>query len=117
MRRHIAPRDWKARLSYIMQCILDIRRFTKGYDFDHFRNDKETFARIVHNLEAIGEAVPHIPSEIRVRNFEVPWTEMMAMKDIAKDKSRDAQLSLIWRIIQDKLPPLISLLNQVRLEQ
>ncbi len=35
------PRNWKMRISDILQCVAKIRRFTKGYTFDDFQGDEK----------------------------------------------------------------------------
>ncbi len=65
MRQSVPPRNWKIRITDILQCILKIRRFTKGYSFDDFQGDEKTIDLVLRNLEIIGEAARHVPAEVR----------------------------------------------------
>lgn len=117
MRRHLPPRDWKRDVSDILQCILDIRRFTKGYTFDEFLRDKDTITSVTHNLETVAQVIHHIPWEIRARHAGVPWANMAAMKNIAKETSCPDQVARLWITIQEDLPYLIPFLNHARQEE
>jgi uncharacterized protein with HEPN domain len=66
------PRNWKIRVTDILQCITKIRRYTKGYSFDDFQADEKTIDSVLRNLEIIGEAARHVPTEIRARHPELP---------------------------------------------
>ena len=72
MRRSVPLRNWKMRITDILQCIAKIRRFTKGYSFEDFQGDEKTIDSVLRNLEIIGEAVRHVPAEIRARYPELP---------------------------------------------
>ena len=65
MKPSAPPRNWKIRITDILQCIAKIRRCTKGYSFDDFQEDEETIDSVLRNLEIIGEAARHVPAEIR----------------------------------------------------
>ena len=82
MKPSVLPRNWKIRITDILQCIAKIRRYTKGYMFDDFQGDEKTIDSVLRNLEIIGEAARHIPAEIRARHPELPWAEMLTMRNI-----------------------------------
>ena len=82
MRQSVPPRNWKLRISDILQCVAKIRRFTKGYTFEDFLQDEKTIDSVLRNLEIIGEAARHIPSNIRAQHPELPWAEMLTMRNI-----------------------------------
>jgi uncharacterized protein with HEPN domain len=78
----VPPRNWKMRITDILQCIAKIRRYTKGYTFDAFQADEKTIDSVLRNLEIIGEAARHVPAEIRAQHPELPWAEMLIMRNI-----------------------------------
>jgi uncharacterized protein with HEPN domain len=67
VKQSVPPRNWKIRISDILQYIVKIRRFTKGYSFEDFQEDEKTIDSVLRNLEIIGEAARHVPEEIRKR--------------------------------------------------
>lgn len=82
MKPSAPPRNWKIRITDILQCIAEIRRYTKGYSFDEFSSDEKTIDSVLRNLEIIGEAARSVPGEIRARHPELPWAEMLTMRNI-----------------------------------
>jgi uncharacterized protein with HEPN domain len=69
-------RDWKLRLQDILDAIAKIRRYTAGMDFSSFASDDKTVDAVVRNLQVIGEASRHVPTEQRERHSHVPWEAM-----------------------------------------
>lgn len=82
MKPSVPLRNWKIRITDILQCIAKIQRYTKGYTFDDFQEDEKTIDSVLRNLEIIGEAARHVPAEIRARHPDLPWAEMLTMRNI-----------------------------------
>jgi uncharacterized protein with HEPN domain len=51
-------------------------RYSQGLDLNQFVQDEKTFDAVVRNLEVIGEAAKHIPSEIRACYPDVEWNKL-----------------------------------------
>src|SRR5215211_4542435 len=117
MRRSVPLRNWKMRITDILQCIAKIRRFTKGYSFDDFQGDDKTIDSVLRNLEIIGEAARHVPAEIRTRYPELPWAEMFTMRNIVIHEYHGVNLSIIWQTVREDLPPLVSRLKRILQEE
>jgi hypothetical protein len=60
-------RDPRLYLEDIRQGCEKVLRYTEGITFDQFLEDERTLDAVVRNLEIIGEAVRHIPGEIKQR--------------------------------------------------
>ena len=107
------PRNWKLRISDILQCISKIRRYTKGYTFDDFQEDDKTIDSVLRNLEIIGEAARHVPSEVRAQYPEIPWAEMLTIRNIVIHEYHGVNLQIIWQTIKEDLPPLVAPLKRI----
>ena len=64
-------RDLTLYFDDIISAISYIREFTQNMDREGFGADVRTQHACVRNLEVIGEAVKHIPSEARQKASEV----------------------------------------------
>ena len=117
MKQSVPPRNWKIRIADILQCILKIRRFTKGYRFSDFQGDEKTIDSVLRNLEIIGEAARHVPEEVRKRHPELPWAEMLTMRNIVIHEYHGVNLSIIWQTVKEDLPPLVSSLKRILQEE
>ncbi len=77
------PRDWAFRIQDILDAIAKIRRYVSDIDFDTFENDEEVMGAVIHNLTVIGEAATHIPAEITSRHSDIPWRQMIDMRNFS----------------------------------
>jgi uncharacterized protein with HEPN domain len=107
------PRDWAFRIQDILDPIAKIRRYVSGIDFETFENDEEIMDAVVHNLTVIGEAANHIPSEIADRHPEIPWRQMIDLRNFSVHAYWNLRPSVIWDTIQNDLPPLVALLSNL----
>ena len=117
MRRSVPPRNWKMRITDILECIDKIRRFTKGYSFEDFQGDEKTIDSVLRNLEIIGEAARHVPAEIRAQYPELPWAEMLTMRNIVIHEYHGVNLSIIWQTVKEDLTALVSPLKRILQEE
>jgi uncharacterized protein with HEPN domain len=101
VRQSVPPRNWKIRIADILQCILKIRRLTKGYSFEAFQGDEKTIDSVLRNLEIIGEAARHVPEDIRQRYLEIPWAEMLIMRNIVIHEYHGVNLSIVWQTVKE----------------
>lgn len=107
------PRNWKIRIADILDCIVKIQRYTKGYTFDDFQDDDKTIDSVLRNLEIIGEAARHVPAEIRAQHSDLPWVEMLTMRNIVIHEYHGVNLRIIWQTVKEDLPPLLPRLKRI----
>src|ERR1039457_7577925 len=79
------------------------------------RSDLETdlmfqFAT-VRALEIIGEAAARLPDETRAAHPEIPWSNMIGMRNRLVHGYFDVDLDVVWNTVNRSLPPLIVTLN------
>jgi len=109
----VPPRNWKIRIRDILDCIEKIEKFTRGYTFTDFQEDEKTIDSVLRNLEIIGEASRHVPTDIRIRYPDIPWVEMLTMRNIVIHEYHGVNLEIIWQTVKENLPPLVSPLKQI----
>ncbi len=107
------PRDWAYRVQDILDAIAKIQRFTSAVDFEAFENDEELLDAVVHNLTVIGEAANHVPAEIAARYSEIPWRQMIDLRNFSVHAYWNLRPSVIWDTIQNDLPPLVEPLRKL----
>lgn len=112
----MTPRDWKLRVQDILQAIAEIQTFTAGMTFEEFQADTKTIRAVIADITILGEAANSIPADVQAQYPEVPWTEIRGIRNIVVHEYFQVQLDVLWRTIQDSLPPLVPQL-QAMLEQ
>lgn len=84
-----------------------IIRYTSGFTFKEFTNDDEKYDAVLRNLEIIGEAVKHIPDDIRENYPRIKWRKIAGLRDIVAHDYFGISDELIWDIVQNEIPPLL----------
>jgi uncharacterized protein with HEPN domain len=71
-----------------------------------FMADKKTVNAVVRSLEVIGEAAGKIPKDIRSRYTDIPWDEIIGMRNRLVHEYFGVDLDIVWQTIQDDLAPI-----------
>ena len=61
---------------------------------------------VVRNLEIIGEAAKHVSKTIRERNKDIPWSEMVSMRNKVTHEYFGVDMEILWKTITEDLPEL-----------
>jgi uncharacterized protein with HEPN domain len=107
------PRNWAFRIQDILEAIAKIQRYVSGVNFATFENDEEITDAVIHNLTVIGEAAKHVPAEITGRYSEIPWRQMVDLRNFSVHAYWNLRPSVIWDTIQNDLPPLVQPLRKL----
>jgi uncharacterized protein with HEPN domain len=107
------PRDWASRIQDILDAIAKIHRYISGVNFNTFENDEEIMDAVIHNPTVIGEAANHMPDDIRRLHPEIPWRQMIDIRNFTVHAYWNLRPSVIWDTIQNDLPPLVGLLSNL----
>jgi len=90
----------------ILDAVEKVAKFTEGISFEQFAADDRTNFAVVRALEVIGEATKRIPPTIREQYPHIPWSEMARMRDKLIHDYFGVDLQVVWRTVQEDLPPL-----------
>jgi uncharacterized protein with HEPN domain len=72
------------------------QKFVKGLSFDGFIDDEKTYYATVRALEIIGEAINHIPDEIKQKYFEIPWHKIIGFRNMVIHEYFGIDKELVW---------------------
>lgn len=95
-------------LNDIIESIKDIRDFTAGMSYDVFIKDKKTMNAVVRSLEVIGEAAKNIPTTLKENHAEIPWQEIVGMRNKITYEYFGIDLDIVWQSTRDDLSSLES---------
>jgi len=109
----MSPRDWRDRIRDILDAIAEIQKFTRGLDYESFRNDDKSIRAVEMNFIIIGEAANQIPEEIEEKYPAIPWSLMCAMRNRIVHVYFKVDERLMWDTIHNDLPPLIPELEKL----
>lgn len=77
------------------------------------RSDEVLAAAIVRWIEIVGEAAANVSGETRTAHPEVPWTEVVAMRNQLIHAYPDVNLDLVWGVVEHAGPQLRVLVAEV----
>jgi len=100
----------------ILESIQDIIDFTDGITIDQFSVDRKTVKAVTRCLEVIGEAANKIPNNIREKYPEVPWTEIIGMRNRLIHEYFGVDVNIIWQTIQEDIKPLYTSIKKLSSE-
>jgi uncharacterized protein with HEPN domain len=99
-------RDDSGRLQDILDAINRIEFHLRGGNELEFAEDWTRQDAIVHQIEIIGEASRNVSLEFQERHPEIPWSQIIGMRNkIAHDYS-DVDVQEIWRTATRDIPQL-----------
>lgn len=102
----MSKRTPKLYLQDILTSVNNIEEYVQEMTQEVFVNDKKTIDAVVRNLEIIGQAARNIPSEITAKYPEIPWKEMVSMRNKVLHEYFGIDLDILWKTIKEDIPRL-----------
>jgi uncharacterized protein with HEPN domain len=96
-------RSPQERLLDILEAIARIERYV-ALGKARFLEDELIQVWIVHHLERIGEAAARLGREFQEAHPQVPWREMVAMRNLLVHEYFSVDLEEVWETVVRDLP-------------
>ena len=68
---------------------------------------------LVRLLEIIGEAANRISEEEQARHAEIPWPQIVSLRNRLIHGYDSVDFDILWQIVTEDLPPLIASLERI----
>jgi uncharacterized protein with HEPN domain len=85
--------------------------YARGLSEEQFQASGLHQDAILRQLTIIGEAGKRVSIEFRTSHYEVPWRQISGFRDVVVHDYARVDLQEVWRIVQEDLPTLVSLLE------
>ncbi|RKZ68411.1 MAG: nucleotidyltransferase [Gammaproteobacteria bacterium] len=92
----------------------NVLTYCDGLDQTSFESTSLNYDATVRNLELIGEAATHIPSEIQDAHAIIPWRQIIATRNRLIHGYLGIDIDTLWSIIQDDIPVLLIELQNIK---
>ena len=106
------PRKDPKRLTDILEAIDTIFQYVGEDDMNAFVADKMRYHAVVYNIMIIGEAANLLTIEFRKNHSEVPWRDIVDMRNVLVHGYITTNAVLIWETYTNDLPILKSQITQ-----
>lgn len=85
--------------------------FAAGLTFAKFERNRLHQNAILKAIEIIGEAAARVSQETRQAHPEIPWPELIGIRNRLVHAYFDVNLQRVWETVQQDVPRLISLIE------
>lgn len=97
----------------IIEAIKRILVYMQGVDFNQLAENVEKQDAILRRIIVIGEATKRLSPEFRQSHPQVPWKDIAGMRDIVVHNYDQINIQVVWDVVQNDLPDLLTLLNSL----
>jgi uncharacterized protein with HEPN domain len=102
----MATRPTPIWLSDIRDEIAGIRDLTARASLDEFAASWVMKRAVEHALLIISEAARHIPTDMKAKTPEVPWSKIHGLGNLLRHEYRRIEPVILWSVIRDHLETL-----------
>ena len=102
--------------SYLLDMLVASRkaaRFAQGLDHERFAQSDLHQNAIFKVLEIIGEAASRISDDTRKAHSEIPWADIVGLRNRIVHAYFEIDLTVVWNIVSDDVPALIRQLEEI----
>lgn len=100
-------------LTYLMRSM--VSNVTQPTGREAFDKDELIQTWMIHHIEIIGEAASKLSAEFRGRYGDIPWPEIVAMRNIIAHEYFGIDLDTVWQVVERDLPGLKRRLKDISL--
>lgn len=103
-------RNYQLYIQDIIDASEKIIEYTNGLTIEKFKKDDKTSSAVIRKFEIIGEAAKNISEKIKQEYPEIPWNDMVGMRNILIHGYFGVDYKIIW----DTIKILPALLNRLK---
>lgn len=93
------------RLRDIIEAIERIEKYTAG-NKARFFSDELIQTWVLHHLQILGEAITRVTPELMEKHPEIPWRQVVGMRNILVHDYFGIDADVIWNVVENELPEL-----------
>jgi uncharacterized protein with HEPN domain len=106
------PPTVEDRLRDILEAITEIEDMLAGGNLDLFTADKMRRMATERYLEVICEAARRLTDDVKKEAPDIEWQRMVDFGNRLRHAYHATDVSIVWEIVQDHLPPLKSFVER-----
>jgi len=113
MSRH----DDTTSLRHMLDHAAEALEFARGRRREELASDRALQLILIRLLEVLGEAAGRVSPQARTAHPDVPWRQIVGLRNRLIHGYDVVDLNVLWDIIEDDLPPLVAQLQAMLGEQ
>lgn len=108
-------RDDSIRLQHMLDAGKEAESFVRDKTRKDLESDRKLALALVKSIEIIGEAASKTSVSCRKEQFQIPWADIVGMRNRLIHAYFDINLDILWMTVTEDLPPLIAALEEILL--
>jgi uncharacterized protein with HEPN domain len=97
----------------IVDCVRAIKKYTKGFTKEKFLKKPEKQDAVFYRIGLIGEAANKVSSGFMKKYSEIPWSQIIAMRNKIIHDYDEVDPNLIWGVVKKDIPKLEKQLKNI----
>jgi len=110
-------KEYEPYLLDVLDRIAKIKRYIEGYDYESFCDDEKTSDAVIRDIEVIGEAIRHVPDDLRQKYPAIPWKLIAGMRDKLIHDYLGVYLEYVWNVASSRINELESDISRILAEE
>lgn len=95
----------------------EILSFTLEMSYEELASDRRTQAAVLYEIVIMGEAANRLSPEFRSNHPEIPWKDIIGMRNILAHQYEKVDTEVVWDAVRQDIPEIIVLLQPcIRIE-
>jgi uncharacterized protein with HEPN domain len=108
-----AKKDNAVYVEHMLDCILRIDEYIESKEL--FYDSRLVQDAVVRNLQVMAESSQRLSDEIKNKHPDIPWNDISGFRNILVHDYLGIDLDVIWSVVEQELPGLEKILNEIRL--
>lgn len=109
----MSDRAWHFYIQDMISCAEKVLSYTADMSQADFEASDLTYDATIRNIELIGEAATHIPTDVRNQFSDIPWRMMIATRNQLIHGYLGIDNDILWDIVANNIPELLTRLQRV----
>ena len=109
----MSHRDPGVPLRHMVDHAREAVEMVRGKSRSDLDTDRKLNLSLVRLLEVIGEAAGRVPRPDQDKYPEVPWTDIISLRNRLIHGYDQVDFDILWTIVTEDLPPLIATLGKI----
>ena len=105
--------DDRLSLEQMLDTVHRARRIVRGLTREAFDADEVRQLALVHLIQLLGEAASRVSATFRDRHPELPWAQMVGMRNRIVHGYNHVDPDIVWRVATEDLEVVLAALERI----
>jgi len=106
-------KDDSIRLQHMLDAAREAESFSQNKTRNSLDTDRKLALALVKCIEIMGEAAAQISNQSREALPQIPWADIIGMRNRLIHAYFDINLDILWKTVVEDLPPLVAELEKI----